>query len=222
YNEGGRWLLDRMAPERCTKIANTQIALDTLALITVLHFDGGLASQGLLLLGAAFFIYGAALPLTDALCHVGGTTFALTLLAFAERSGVLAHLGSDFFVADVHARGDFLTPRIVLVSVVNALSVAMSHQLSGLLRERAERGRELAAERGALVANYEREAMRVRLLLDVAQRASATPSMKDVLGAVCDATLALGCATRVETFVWEAGEKCLRLIAARGVSCEGL
>src|SRR5437867_2285630 len=89
--------------------------------------------------------------------------------------GVLAHYAGSFFAPDTHARSDFLTLRIVLVSVVNSLCVVMSHHLSVLLRARAEDGRALAAERGVLLANYEREATRVRLLLDIAQRASATP-----------------------------------------------
>src|SRR5947199_294631 len=142
YNEVGGRLLRVDQPGRIAAVVNAQVALDTLSLVALLHFGGGLTSLGVLFFAPAFFAYGAVLPLP------------------------------------------------------------------------------LASARADLLARNEREAARVRVLLDVAQHVSAMHTVEALLRAVCDTTVALVRVPRVEIFLWDAERQGLCLAAAHGLDVE--
>jgi signal transduction histidine kinase len=217
-NEILHWFLDRLDEARLARLVNSQITLDTLALALLLHLGGGISNPGIVLLVPPFFIYGAILPLGESFGHVGVLVVELVTLAVAEYTGSLPHYASGFYAADIYQRVDFLILTIVLVTAVSALCAAMGHYLRVLVRVQEERASALAEERGALLESNQREAARVRVLLDVAQHVSGTHSIDDFLGAVCDTTVTLARVPRVEVFLWDEDASCLRLAAARGLA----
>src|SRR3989475_12549812 len=97
YNEVGGRLLRVDQPGRIAAVVNAQVALDTVSLVALLHFGGGLTSLGVLFFAPAFFAYGAVLPLPLAFVHVALATLELTLLGVGELGGMVAHLGSGGF-----------------------------------------------------------------------------------------------------------------------------
>jgi signal transduction histidine kinase len=221
YNEGGRLLIPSRPAAGLGPIVNAQVSLDTLALVTLLHFGGGLTNQlGVLFFAPAFFAYGAVLPLRHAFVHVAVTVAELAALGLAEMTGVLAHHPTGFFTAGAYTEPGLVALMVGYLGVVNGLCTYLSHHLSELLGAQEEQSRTLAAERGALLERNEREAARVRALLDVAQHVSGTHTVEALLRAVCDTTVALVRVPRVEIFLWDAERTCLRLAASRGLSDE--
>jgi len=220
YNEAGSYVLGRAEGVPVTTVANVQIGLDTIALTTLLYCGGGLTSLGLLFFAAPFFVYGAALPLPHAFGHVAATLAQLAGLALAEHSGLVAPGAGAVLLQPGTASPHSLALTVVLASVVNALAAAMGRYLSTVIGAHAESGRSLAVERGTLVALYEQEAARLRMLLDIAQRSAVSRSLRELLGAVCETTAATTGVTRVEGFAWDTDEACLRLVAARGLVSE--
>jgi signal transduction histidine kinase len=205
YTEAGGQVLARVRDDQLTTAVNAHVAIDTLLLIALLHVGGGLTNVGLVFFAPAFFAYGAVLPLRQAFVHVGVALVELTALGIAEASGRFA----------------VVALRVLYLSTVNGLCAYVSHYLSALLSKQEEQSRVLAFERGALLARNEREAARVRALLDVAQHVSGSQTVDDLLKAVCDTTVALGRVPRVEIFLWDAGRTCLKLAAARGLADDG-
>jgi hypothetical protein len=221
YNEVGRLLVEHAAGSRLAAIVNSQVALDTIALVVVLHFGGGITNAlGVLFFAPAFFAYGAVLPLSHAFAHVAATTVELAALGVSEAVGLLTHHPTGFLLPDAYQQANFVALMVTFVSVVNALCTYLSHHLSTLLGRQDERSRALAAERGALLERNEREAARVRALLDVAQHVSGTHTVDALLRAVCDTTVALVRVPRVEIFLWDAERNCLSLAASRGLADE--
>ena len=212
-NEAGRLLLDRVSDVRLATLVNAHIAIDTLLLAALLHFGGGPTSVGLLFFVPAFFAYGAVLPLDRAFVHVGVALAELAVLGFADGLGLFGRDASSALRAT-----HMVALRMIYVSTVNALCVYVGHFLSALLSKQEEQSRMLASERGALLARNEREAARVRALLDVAQHVSRSQTVEDLLRAVCDTTVALVRVPRVEIFLWDAERSCLWLAAARGLA----
>ena len=221
YNEVGYRLLRSELPGRVAAIVNAQIALDIIALVLLLHFGGGLTSMGVLFFALPFFAYGAVLPLRHAFFHVALATTALALLGASEQSGILAHFGSgEFYRPEAFREWHFVAFVVLAVTAVNALCAYLSHYLGGLLGEQEERSRALASARADLLARNEREAARVRVLLDVAQHVSAMHSVEALLRSVCDTTVALVRVPRVEIFLWDAERQGLCLAAAHGLDVE--
>src|SRR2546430_14961909 len=97
YNEVGGRLLRVDHPGRVAAVVNVQVALDTLSLVALLHFGGGLTSLGVLFFAPAFFAYGAVLPLPLAFVHVALATPELAFLGVGELGGMVPHLGSRGF-----------------------------------------------------------------------------------------------------------------------------
>src|SRR5207249_3269256 len=208
-------------PGRTAAVVNAQVALDTVSLVAILHFGGGLTSLGVLFFAPAFFAYGAVLPLPLAFVHVALATLELALLGVGELGGMVGHLGSGgFYRPDAYREWGFVAMVVMAVTTVDALCAYLSHYLSGLLGEQEERSRALAAARADLLARNEREAARVRVLLDVAQHVSAMHTVEALLRAVCDTTVALVRVPRVEIFLWDAERQGLRLAAAHGLDVE--
>src|SRR5437870_9774399 len=221
YNEVGGRLLRVEHPGRIAAVVNAQVALDTVSLVALLHFGGGLTSVGVLFFAPAFFAYGAVLPLPLAFVHVALATVELALLGVGEFGGMVAHLGSGgFYRPDAYREWGFVVLVVMAVTTVDALCAYLSHYLSGLLGEQEERSRALAAARADLLARNEREAARVRVLLDVAQHVSAMHTVEALLRAVCDTTVALVRVPRVEIFLWDAERQGLCLAAAHGLDVE--
>src|SRR6266702_8327211 len=221
YNEVGGRLLRVDQPGRIAAVVNAQVALDTLSLVALLHFGGGLTSLGVLFFAPAFFAYGAVLPLPLAFIHVALATLELALLGVGEFGGMVAHFGSGgFYRPDAYREWGFVVLVVMAVTTVDALCAYLSHYLSGLLGEQEERSRALAAARADLLARNEREAARVRVLLDVAQHVSAMHTVEALLRAVCDTTVALVRVPRVEIFLWDAERQGLCLAAAHGLDVE--
>src|SRR5207245_2630643 len=109
----------------------------------------------------------------------------LTLLGVGELGGMVAHLGSGgFYRPDAYREWGFVALVVMAVTTVDALCGYLSHYLIGLLGEQEERSRALAAARADLLARNEREAARVRVLLDVAQHVSAMHTVEALLRAV--------------------------------------
>jgi signal transduction histidine kinase len=218
YNEIARWLLLRVREERLPAVVNAPIVLDTVVLVTLLHYAGGLTSLGVMFFAPAFFAYGAVLPLEKAFVHVGLATLELAALGVAERSAILPHLASSFYGPSSHLEPTFIALVVAAVGTISALSAYLSHYLAALLGEQDEKSRVLASERGDLLLRNEREATRVRALLEVAQHVSGTHTVEALFRAVCETTVALVRVPRVEVFVWDAERKGLRLVAARGLA----
>src|SRR5439155_734954 len=83
--------------------------------------------------------------------------------------GIVAHFGSGgFYRPEAYGEWGFVVLVIMAVTTVDALCAYLSHYLSGLLGVQEERSRALAAARADLLARNEREAARVRVLLEVA------------------------------------------------------
>ena len=221
YNEVGGRLLRVEHPGRIAAVVNAQVALDTVSLVALLHFGGGLTSVGVLFFAPAFFAYGAVLPLPLAFVHVALATLELALLGVGELGGIVAHFGSGgFYRPEAYGEWGFVALVVMAVTTVDALCAYLSHYLSGLLGEQEERSRALAAARADLLARNEREAARVRVLLDVAQHVSAMHTVEALLRAVCDTTVALVRVPRVEIFLWDAERQGLCLAAAHGLDVE--
>jgi len=218
YNEGLRWLVRREGSARLSRLVNVQVAIDVLCGVAVLHFGGGLTNPALLLMPLPFFVYGAVLPLSHAFGHAAAMIIELAFVALAERSGVLQHYLPGFYLPDTHTRADFLALAIVYVGCVDSLAAYMSCYMSRLLQTEEQQTERLAAERGALLAGNEREAARVQALLDVAQHVSGSHTVDELLRSVCDTTVALVQVPRVEIFLWDAAESCLKLGGAHGLS----
>ena len=217
YNEAGGRLARSLRPAGVAAVVNAQVALDTVSLVLLLHFTGGLTSVGVLFFAPVFFAYGAVLPLRQAFMHVGVTAVELLLLGVSEQSGMVPHVGSGgFFRADAYREMDFVALVVVSLTAIDALCAYLSRYLSGLLGELEERHRTLAAQRGELLARNERAAARVRALLDVAQHVSAMHTVEALLGSVCDTTVALVRVPRVEIFLWDGARQGLRFAASRG------
>src|SRR5437867_11483491 len=174
YNEVGGRLLRVDQPGRIAAVVNAQVALDTVSLVLLLHFGGGLTSLGVLFFAPAFFAYGAVLPLPLAFVHVALATLERALLGVSEQGGIGAHFGSGG-IYDLECYGEwaFVVLVIMAVTTVDALCAYLSHYLSGLLGVQEERSRALAAARADLLARNEREAARVRVRLEAAQHVSA-------------------------------------------------
>src|SRR5207249_386770 len=129
------------------------------------------------------------------------------LLGVSELGGIVAHFGSGgFYRPEAYGEWGFVVLVIMAVTTVDALCAYLSHYLSGLLGVQEERSRALAAARADLLARNEREAARVRVLLEVAQHVSAMHTVEALLRAVCETTVALVRVPRVEIFLWDAGE----------------
>ena len=221
YNELGGRLLRFDRPARVTAVVNAQVALDTVSLVLLLHFGGGLTSLGVLFFAPAFFAYGAVLPLPLAFVHVALATLELALLGVSELGGIVAHFGSGgFYRPEAYGEWGFVVLVIMAVTTVDALCAYLSHYLSGLLGVQEERSRALAAARADLLARNEREAARVRVLLEVAQHVSAMHTVEALLRAVCETTVALVRVPRVEIFLWDAERQGLCLAAAHGLAVE--
>jgi len=221
YNEVGGRLLRFERPARVTALVNAQVALDTVSLVLLLHFGGGLTSLGVLFFAPAFFAYGAVLPLPLAFVHVALATLELALLGVSELGGIVAHFGSGgFYRPEAYGEWGFVVLVIMAVTTVDALCAYLSHYLSGLLGVQEERSRALAAARADLLARNEREAARVRVLLEVAQHVSAMHTVEALLRAVCETTVALVRVPRVEIFLWDAERQGLCLAAAHGLAVE--
>src|SRR5216110_3225066 len=221
YNEVGGRLLRVDHPARIAAVVNAQVALYTLSLVVLLHFGGGLTSLGVLFFAPAFFAYGAVLPLPLAFVHVALATLELALLGVGELGGMVGHFGSGgFYRPDAYREWGFVALVVMAVTTVDALCAYLSHYLSGLLGEQEERSRALAAARADLLARNEREAARVRVLLDVAQHVSAMHTVEALLRAVCETTVALVRVPRVEIFLWDAERQGLCLAAAHGLAVE--
>jgi signal transduction histidine kinase len=218
YNEIGRWIVKRAKPERLSVVVNTQVALDTVALTALLHFGGGLTSPGLMFFAPAFFAYGVVLPLPNAFIHVVSAAVELGILGVLEGTGVVRHFGSGFYVPGAYTQPSFIGLTTFYITVVNALCTYLSHHLRALLRTHEEHTLALAAERVALLERNERDAARVRALLDVAQHVSGSNSVENLLCSVCDTTIALVRVPRVEVFLWDGDRSCLRLVASRGLA----
>jgi signal transduction histidine kinase len=232
YNEAGRWLLERVAPARVRLVVNGQIVCDTLALVTLLHLGGGVANLGIAFACVPFFVAGAILTLPEVFAHVLLMTVVFAAVAWAEAQGVLVHRPDGFFTATAYQRPEFASLRLLNVTVLNVLVAYLSHYVAKLLRAKELEARVLAAERGRLLAENEREAERVRALLasnqqvygrvrallDVAQHVSGSHSVDELLCAVCDTTAAMVRVPRVEIFLWDDARKVLRLAAARGLA----
>src|SRR6266568_1848860 len=155
------------------------------------------------------------------LIHFALATVELALLGVGEFGGMVAHLGSGgFYRPDAYREWGFVVLVVMAVTTVDALCAYLSHYLSGLLGEQEERSRALAAARADLLARNEREAARVRVLLDVAQHVSAMHTVEALLRAVCDTTVALVRVPRVEIFLWDAERQGLCLAAAHGLDVE--
>ena len=200
--EVGGALLRRVPDAAVGLVVNAQIALETLGLALLRHYGGGHTSVAILFFAPAFFVYGAVLPLPFLLAHVGLSTLALAVVGMAGPS-VPGHAESF---------------GVLSIAAVNAICAYVAHDLSRLLSKQEEQSRLLASERGELLARNEREAARVRALLDVAQHVSATSTVDDLLRAVCDTTVALVRVPRVEIFLWDPERNCLHLGAARGLA----
>ncbi|HUE29773.1 MAG TPA: GAF domain-containing protein, partial [Verrucomicrobiae bacterium] len=221
YNEVGRRFLRFDKPGRIAAVVNAQVALDTISLVALLHFGGGLTSIGVLFFAPAFFAYGAALPLPHAFVHVTLAAVELALLGVTELAGHVPHLGSGgFYRPEAYREVAFVALVVAAVTVVDALCSYLSHYLSGLLGEQEERSGALAAARADLLARNEREAARVRVLLDVAQHVSAMQTVEALLRGVCDTTVALVRVPRVEIFLWDAERQGLCLAAAHGLDVD--
>jgi signal transduction histidine kinase len=228
YNELGNRLCSRVAVERLTTVVNVQVALDVLTLTAILHFGGGIASPGLFFFVPLFFVYGVVLPVSHACAHVLALMLELTLLWMGEQLGVVTHRSPV-----VYPPATFLLT-LADVGSVTALCAYMSHLLTALLHRQEEQNRTLVEERAALLASTEHdaarvrallarndvEAARVRALLDVAQLVSGTHSVEALLRAVCDTTVALVRVPRVEIFLWDGDQRCLRLASTRGYANE--
>src|SRR5947209_8780248 len=134
---------------------------------------------------------------------------------------MVAHLGSGgFYRLDAYREVGFVALVVMAVTTVDALCAYLSHYLSGLLGEQEGGSPGRAAPRAALLARNEREAARVRVLLDVAQHVSAMHTVEALLRAVCDTTVALVGVPRVEIFLWDAERQGLCLAAAHGLDVE--
>src|SRR5438034_509991 len=221
YNEIGGRLLRVDHPGRTAAVVNAQVALDTVSLVAILHFGGGLTSLGVLFFAPAFFAYGAVLPLPLAFVHVALATLELALLGVGELGGMVGHFGSGgFYRPEAYGEWGFVALVVMAVTTVDALCAYLSHYLSGLLGVQEERSRALAAARADLLARNEREAARVRVLLEVAQHVSAMHTVEALLRAVCETTVALVRVPRVEIFLWDAERQGLCLAAAHGLAVE--
>jgi signal transduction histidine kinase len=218
FDEVCRLLVVRVPDRHVGLVVNAQVAVETLALSLLLQWGGGLTSLGVLFFAPAFFAYGAVLPLWLALVHVVLGMAELAALGMAEGIRSLVAQGVAVGPIGPDAPTRLIALGVVSVSTMNAVCAYLSHYLSRLLSKQEEQSRLLASERGALLARNEREAARVRALLDVAQHVSATATVGDLLRAVCDTTVALVRVPRVEIFLWDPEHDCLRLGAARGLS----
>ncbi|HZP40725.1 MAG TPA: GAF domain-containing sensor histidine kinase [Candidatus Binatia bacterium] len=232
YNEAGRWLIERQAKERALVVVNALVALDSLTVIALLHLNGGIASPSVCFTALPFLASGAVLPLVQAFAHVAVMAVGLGVLAALESSGVLGHHAVAFYDPAAHQRLDFVAFIIVNATMLNAFVAYAANYLSALLVAQERNARELAAERGELLATNQREAEqirallasnervygRVRALLDVAQHVSGSHSVSALLHAVCDTTVALVCVPRVEIFLWDERRQLLHLAAARGLT----
>jgi signal transduction histidine kinase len=215
HNELGRVLLTRLRDRYLGQVVNAQVALDVIALSMLLHFGGGLTGFGILFFAPAFFVYGVVLPPRYAYFHVVLVMMLLAGLGEAEASGLFPHAGSVFSVVGPYTGQSVVLLTVMYVSIVNALCAYVSHYLSQLLSKQEEQSRRLASERGELLAQNEREAARVRALLDVAQHVSAIHAVDELLRAVCDTTVALVRVPRVDIFLWDGERNSLRLAAGR-------
>jgi signal transduction histidine kinase len=232
YNEAGRWLLGRLPRRQAGLVVNGQIACDTVALVALLHFGGGVANLGIAFACVPFFVAGAILTLPEVFAHVVFMTVVFGAVAWAEAQGIVAHHPNGFFAAGAYRQPEFVSLRLLDVSVLNVLVAYLSYYVAKLLRAKEGEARDLAAERGVLLAENEREAARVRALLasneqvygrvrallDVAQHVSGSHSVDELLCAVCDTTAALVRVPRVELFLWDDARKVLKLAAARGLA----
>jgi signal transduction histidine kinase len=216
YNEIGRLLLLRVEDRTLSLVVNAQVALDTMSLAALLHASGGFTNLGVLFFAPGFFAYGAVLPLGVAFGHAALAMLELGALGTAEGLGLLARNGGGAYFGQTTAWPQLLAQTVLYVSTVNALCAYLSHYLSRLLSKQEEQSRLLAAERGSLLARNEREAARVRALLDVAQHVSGTHTVGELVRAVCDTTVALVRVPRVEIFLWDSERNSLRLAAVRG------
>src|SRR5439155_1650468 len=134
YNEVGGRLLRVDHPGRIAAVVNAQVALDTVSLVALLHFGGGLTSVGVLFFAPAFFAYGAVLPLPLAFVHVALATLELALLGVGELGGIVAHFGSGgFYRPEAYSEWGFVALVVMAVTTVDALCAYLSHYLSGLL-----------------------------------------------------------------------------------------
>src|SRR5262245_27833720 len=199
-NEAAWFVIARGRDRFLPVLVNGQIALDTL-LLALLVRTGGSIDVPLLVFAPAFLTYGAILPIGTVLVHVAIS--AIELIVFG----------------DGHAAGAWTLARLTVVHVAaaNSLAAWLGYRLSRLLGSEEAQSRALASERGELLARNEREAARVRALLDVAQHVSGSHTVDALLRAVCETTAALARAPRVEIFLWDAESGCLRLAAARGL-----
>src|SRR5207247_1664472 len=155
YNALGGRLLRFDRPARVTAVVNAQVALDTVSLVLLLHFGGGLNSLGVLFFAPAFFAYGAVLPLPLAFVHVALATLELALLGVGELGGIVAHFGSGgFYRPEAYGEWGFVALVVMAVTTVDALCAYLSHYLSGLLGVQEARSRALAAARPALLARH--------------------------------------------------------------------
>src|SRR5438132_6498973 len=168
YNEVGGRLLRVEHPGRIAAVVNAQVALDTVSLVALLHFGGGLTSVGVLFFAPAFFAYGAVLPLPLAFVHVALATLELALLGVGELGGMVAHFGSGgFYRPDAYREWGFVALVVMAVTTVDALCAYLSHYLSGLPGGQEGRARGRAPPAPALPARTEREPAACGALLTV-------------------------------------------------------
>jgi signal transduction histidine kinase len=232
YNEAGRWIIEQQPRDRALYVVNALVALDSLTVVVLLHWGGGISNPSICFAALPFFATGAVLPLWQAFVHVLLMAVELSGLALLESSGTIAHLGLSFYDPATHLRPDFVGLNVLNVTMLNAFITYGTHYLSTLLLAQEQNALELAAERGELLATNQREAERihsllesneqvygrVRALLDVAQHVSGSHSVSELLHAVCDTTVALVRVPRVEIFLWDERRQLLHLAAARGLT----
>ena len=167
YNEIGRLLLRRLDGRWLAVLGNVLAALDTLALVFLLHLYGADTDARIAVLGPAFIAYGSVLSLRAARVHAMLATLELSYFGTADRALALASLG-------------------------NLLSLHLAHYLTSL-----PRGQEV------LRVKADREAQRVKALLEVAQHTSAARSVDQLLRATCESAVAFLRVPHIEILLWD-------------------
>jgi len=212
-NEAARLIARGGRDALLSLVANVQIALDTL-LVAGLVAGAGHGAVAAFLLAPAFVAYGALVPIAFVLVHA--VVAAIEIVLFD--SGIASTMPAFWSVLVSSGAHETLAAfAAVQLAVANAVAACLGQRVSLILRRSEAEGRTLVSERGELLARNEREAARVRALLDVAQHVSGSQTVDALLRAVCDTTAALTRAPRVEIFLWDADEGCLRLQAAHGL-----
>ncbi|HLY36709.1 MAG TPA: ATP-binding protein [Candidatus Binatia bacterium] len=212
-NEAARFLVRGGRDAILPVVANAQIALDTL-LVAGIVAGAGHGAAAAFLLAPLFVAYGALVPIALVLVHAAVAAIEIVLFD----SGIVSAIPAFWSVlVSSGAHATLAAFATVQLAVANAFAACLGYRVGVTLRRSEAESWTLVSERGELLARNEREAARVRALLDVAQHVSGSQTVDALLRAVCDTTAALTRAPRVEIFLWDADEGCLRLQAAHGL-----